>query len=86
MTSSVLAPEYFFGELNISLGRPMHKQEENIQMDLQEIVRESLDWLGLEYDGHNWRTLTNSVLNLQAPSKAGNLTEGLWYLASQQAL
>jgi hypothetical protein len=40
---------------------------DNIKMDLGEIRRGSVDWLGLAQDRDKQRALANSVLNLQVP-------------------
>jgi hypothetical protein len=36
-------------------------------MDLVEVGRGDVDWIGLSQDRGRWRALVNSVLNLRAP-------------------
>jgi len=48
------------------LGRPRHRWEENIKMDLQEVGGVG-DWMELVQDRDRWRTLVNMVMNLWAP-------------------
>jgi hypothetical protein len=49
------------------LGRPRHKWIDNIKMDLLEIGRSVVDWIGLAQDRYRWRALVNSVMNLRVP-------------------
>ena len=49
------------------LGRPRHRWEDNIKMDLQEVGREGMDWIELAQDSDRWRALVNAVMNLQVP-------------------
>jgi len=41
-------------------------------MDLREIGWEGLDWICLAQDKDQWQAHVNTVINLQAPQKAGN--------------
>jgi hypothetical protein len=36
-------------------------------MDLVEVGRDDVDWIGLTQDRDRWRALVNSVLNVQVP-------------------
>jgi hypothetical protein len=36
-------------------------------MDLGEVERGDVDWIGLAKDRNRWRSLVNSVLNLRVP-------------------
>jgi hypothetical protein len=57
------------------LGRPRHRWEDNIKMDLQE-VGWGMDWIELAQDMNRWRAVVNAVMNLRVPLNAGNfLTE-----------
>jgi hypothetical protein len=40
-------------------GRPRHRPEDNIKMDLGEIVWSGVDWIHLIYDRDPWRALVN---------------------------
>jgi hypothetical protein len=45
------------------LGRPRHRWEDNIKMDLRE-VGWGIDWIDLAQDRDRWRALVNAVMNL----------------------
>jgi len=49
------------------LGRPRRRWVDNIRMDLQEVGCGYMDWIGLDQDRDNWRTLVSAVMNLQVP-------------------
>jgi hypothetical protein len=49
------------------LGRPRRMWVDNIRMDLGEVGRGDVDWIGLAQDRNRWRALVNSVLNLRVP-------------------
>ena len=49
------------------LGRPRHRWEDNIRMDLQEVGCVYMDWIGLDQDRDRWRTLVSAVMNLRVP-------------------
>ena len=49
------------------LGRPRHRWEDNIKMNLQEVVRRGMDWTELAQDRDRWRPLVNAVMNLWVP-------------------
>ena len=44
------------------LGRPRHKWEDNIKMDLQELGLGCMDWIHLTEDRDSWRALVNTVM------------------------
>ena len=50
-------------ERNRSLGRPLHRLEDNIKMGLK-IIPEGLDWTKLARDRGKWRAVVNTMLNL----------------------
>ena len=47
------------------LGRPRHRWEDNIKMDLQEVGCWGIDWIELAQDRDRWRALVNAVMNLR---------------------
>jgi hypothetical protein len=47
------------------LGRPRHRWEDNIKMDLQEVG--GMDWIELAQDRDRWRAIVNAVMNQRAP-------------------
>jgi hypothetical protein len=49
------------------LGRPTHRCENNIRMDLREIGWGGRDWIDLAHDRDQWRALVNTVMNLRVP-------------------
>jgi hypothetical protein len=49
------------------LGRPRHRWEDNIKMDLQEMECGGMDWIELAQDRGRWCALANAVMNLQVP-------------------
>ena len=49
------------------LGRPRHRYEDNIKMDLQEVGCRGIDWIDLAQDRDRWRALVNAVMNLPVP-------------------
>ena len=49
------------------LGRPRHRQENSIKMDLQEVGCEDMDWVELVQDQNRWQALVMEVMNLQVP-------------------
>jgi hypothetical protein len=49
------------------LGRPRRKWLDIIKMDLAEIRRGGVDWIGLAQDRDKRRALVNSLMNLRVP-------------------
>jgi hypothetical protein len=47
------------------LGRPRHRWEDGIRMDLREIGWRSVEWIQLAQDRDRSRALVNMVMNLQ---------------------
>ena len=54
------------------LGRPRHKWQDNIKMDLQAVGSGGMDWIKLAWYRDRWQPLVNVVMNLQVPYNAGN--------------
>jgi hypothetical protein len=46
-------------------GRPRRRWEDGIRMDLREIGWGSVEWIELAQDSYRWRTVVNTVMNLQ---------------------
>jgi hypothetical protein len=53
-------------EVRRPLGRPRHRWEDNIKLDLQD-VGWGMDWVELAQDRDRWRALVNAVMNLRVP-------------------
>jgi hypothetical protein len=49
------------------LGRPRHRWEDNIKMDLQEVGCWGMDWIELAQDRDTWRALVGTVRDFQVP-------------------
>jgi hypothetical protein len=49
------------------LGRARRMWVDNIRMDLGEVRRGVVGWIGLVQDRNRWSALVNSVLNLRVP-------------------
>ena len=50
-----------------TLGRPRHRWEDNIKMDLKEIGINTRNWVDLAQNRDYWRSLVNAALNLRVP-------------------
>jgi hypothetical protein len=49
------------------LGRPRHRWEDNIKMDLKVVQCAAMDWIDLAEDRDRWRALVNAIMNLRVP-------------------
>jgi hypothetical protein len=49
------------------LGRPRHRWEDNIKMDLREIGIDGAKLIRLAQDRVQWRAFVNTVMNLRVP-------------------
>jgi hypothetical protein len=57
------------------LGRPRHRWEGNIRMDLGEIESEGVDWMNLVRDRDKWWPLLNTLMNLQVSYGGGGFRD-----------
>jgi hypothetical protein len=48
-------------------GRPRHRWEDNIKMDLREIGIDGMNWIRLAQDRVQWRVFVSTVMNLRVP-------------------
>jgi hypothetical protein len=46
------------------VGRPRHRWEDNIKMDLREIRIDGVNWIQLAQDRVQWQACVNTVMNL----------------------
>ena len=53
------------------LGRPSHRWEDNIKMDLQEVGGSCGDWMELAQVRDRWPALVGTVRNLRVPKMRG---------------
>jgi hypothetical protein len=49
------------------LGKPICRWVDSIKIDLREIGWDGMDWIDLDQDRDQWRTLVNTVMNLWVP-------------------
>jgi hypothetical protein len=49
------------------LGRPRHRWEDNIMMDIKEVRCGDMDRIELAQDRDRWQALLNVVMNLRVP-------------------
>ena len=49
------------------LGRPRHRCEDNVKMDLQGVECEGMDWINGAQDRDRWQSLVNVVMNIWVP-------------------
>jgi hypothetical protein len=49
------------------LGRPSHRREDNIRMDLRGVRWKGMDWIHLTQDRDQWRSPVNTVMKLRVP-------------------
>jgi hypothetical protein len=47
------------------LGRPRHRWEDGIRMDLREIGLGGVDWIPLAQDRDRWRAVVSAVMNFR---------------------
>ena len=49
------------------LGRPRHRWDDKIKMDLQEVGCGSMDWINQAHDSARWWALVTVIMNLRVP-------------------
>jgi hypothetical protein len=49
------------------MGRPRHRWEDNIKLDIREIGIDGSNWIQLAKDRVWWRAFVNSVMDLRVP-------------------
>ena len=54
------------------LGRPRHRWDDNIKMDLQEVECGGRDWIELVQDDDRWLALVSAVMSICFPCNVGN--------------
>jgi hypothetical protein len=54
-------------EVKRQLGRPRHRWEDNIKMDLKEIGIDVANWIRLAQNRIQWRALVDTIMNLRVP-------------------
>jgi hypothetical protein len=57
------------------LGRPRHRWQDNIKMDLQEVGCRGMDWIDVAQDRDRWRALVKAVMNLRVPYNVGGILD-----------
>ena len=58
-------------EIKRPFGRPRHRWEDNIKMDLQEVGCGGMDWIEMAQDRDRWRAFFSAVMNLRVPYNWG---------------
>ena len=48
-------------------GRPKHRWEDNIKIELQEVGCGDMDWIDLARDRDRWRALVKAIMNFRVP-------------------
>jgi hypothetical protein len=66
------------------LGRPKHRWEDNIKMDLQEVGSCGMDWIELAQVRDRCRTLVNAVMNRKKEIRKTEGRHGATVRYSQQ--
>jgi hypothetical protein len=51
------------------LGKPRHRWEDNIKMDLRDIRIDEMNWIWLVQDRVWWWAFVNTVMNLWVPQR-----------------
>ena len=62
-------------EGNSPLGRPRHRWEDNIKMDLQEVGCRGMEWNEPAQDSGRGRAFVNAVMNFRVLQKRGEILD-----------
>ena len=57
-------PQYYHKK---PLGRPRHRWDDNIKMDLQDVGWGVMDWVNLAQNRNRLRALVNAIMNIRLP-------------------
>jgi hypothetical protein len=57
------------------LGRPRHRWEDNIRMDIRGIGCNDVNWIDVAQDRDQWRSLVKTVMNLRVSIKCWEILE-----------
>ena len=66
--------------------KPMHREDDNIKMDPQEIKCGGKDWSDLSQDRNRWWAFVNAVMNVQLAWNAGNFLTGWGPVSSSRRI
>jgi hypothetical protein len=58
------------------LGRPRHRREDDIKVDIREVVWGGMGWIVVAANMDRWRALVNVLMNLRPFYNAGNFLTG----------
>jgi hypothetical protein len=70
-------------EGKMPLGRPRHRWEHGIRLDLREICWGSVEWIQLAQDRDRWRAVVNTVMNLRVLAPQSWLVSLIFYRKSE---
>jgi len=73
-------------EMTITLGRPRHRWEDNIRLDLRETGWEGMDWINLAQDRDHWQAVLNTVMKLQVSQETGSFLTGCLIITFSRTL
>jgi hypothetical protein len=60
------------------LGRPRHRWEDNIKMDVRETGWGGMHWIHVAQDRDQWRALVNTVMNFRVQQNSGKFLSSWW--------
>jgi hypothetical protein len=68
------------------LGRPRHREVDDIEIDFRELEWCGVNWIDLAQERDQWRALVNTVIKLRVPKILGNSRVAEKLAASQEKL